>query len=51
MDEHELNKAIGYCILIIIAYYLVGIFIPILTWCVVGLVALRIYQEYLKCKK
>ena len=51
MDENQLNKTIGYGIIIIVAYYLIGTFIPMLTWVVAGLVALRIYQEIDKHKK
>lgn len=50
MDEKTFNKAIGYAIAIIIGYYIVGIFIPMLTWGVIGLVAFRIYQEVQKHK-
>ena len=51
MDEHQINKAIGYAIAIIAGYYLVGIFIPMLTWGVIGLIAVRVYQEHKKYKK
>lgn len=51
MDEKRLNKTIGYAITIIIGYHIVGIFIPMLTWGVIGLVAWRIYSEYLKHKR
>lgn len=50
MDEKQINKAIGYAIAIIVGYYLVGVFIPMLTWGVIGLVAVRVYQEYQKHK-
>jgi len=50
MDERRINKAIGYGIAIIIVYNLVGCFIPLLTWGVVGLVLFRVYQEYQKHK-
>lgn len=48
MDVKQLDKAIGYGIAIIVGYHLIGIFIPMLTWCVVGLVAFRIYLTYNK---
>jgi cytochrome b len=51
MDEQQLNKAIGYAIAIIVGYYLVGVFIPMLTWGVIGLVVIRIYQANQKYKK
>ena len=50
MDERQINKAIGYAVVIIVGYYLVGVFIPTLTWCVIGLVAVRIYQANQKHK-
>ena len=50
MDERRINKTIGYGIVIIIAYNIVGAFIPLLTWGVVGLVCFRIWQEYHKHK-
>ena len=50
MDETQLNKAIGYAIAIIIGYYVIGVFIPMLTWGVIGMVAWRVYQEYSKHK-
>jgi len=46
MHEKQLNKFIGYGITLIIAYYIVGAFIPMLTWTVIGLVVWRIYQEH-----
>lgn len=51
MDEKTFNKTIGYTIAIIIGYYIVGIFIPMLVWGVVGMVAFRIFHEYQKHKK
>jgi len=50
MDQRSTDKAIGYGIIIIICYHLIGVFIPILTWLVMGLVIFRIYQEYTKRK-
>jgi hypothetical protein len=51
MDDRTFNKTIGYCLAIILGYYIVGIFIPMLTWGVVGLVVFRIYQEHQKRKR
>ena len=51
MDDKQINKAIGYAIVIIIGYYVIGVFIPMLTWGVIGLVVIRIYQEQQKHKK
>jgi hypothetical protein len=50
MDEKQLNKTIGYAIAIIIGYYIIGVFIPMLTWGVVGLIAFRIFSEHQKHK-
>ncbi len=50
MDEQQLNKAIGYAIAIVIGYHIIGVFIPMLTWGVIGLVVFRVYQEYQKHK-
>jgi len=44
MDENHINRAIGYGLLLIIIYYILGIFIPVLVWGVIGLIVLRIYQ-------
>ena len=51
MDEKTFNKTIGYAIAIIIGYHVIGVFIPLLTWGVIGLVAFRVIQEYQKYKK
>ncbi len=45
MDENQINKTIGYGIMVIIAYHLIGMFIPVLTFGVIGLVVWRVYQE------
>ena len=50
MDPRSIDKAIGYGVIIIICYHIIGVFIPILTWLVTGLVIFRIYQEYTKHK-
>ena len=50
MDEQQLNKTIGYGIAIVISYHIIGVFIPLLTWGVVGMVAWRVYQEFNKHK-
>lgn len=44
MDERQINKAIGYAIVIIIGYHIVGVFIPMLTWGVVVVIVIRIIQ-------
>jgi hypothetical protein len=44
MDERQINKTIGYAIVIIIGYHIVGVFIPMLTWGVVVVIVIRIIQ-------
>ena len=51
MDNNQMNKAIGYAILIIIAYHIIGAFIPFLTYAVIFAVAGRIILFYLQSKK
>lgn len=51
MDEKQLNKAIGYAILVIVAYHLLGFLIPMLTYGVIGLVLIRIIHAYLDHKR
>ena len=50
MDDQQLNKFIGYSIGIILGYYILGFFIPLLTWGVILMVAFRIYQIHNKHK-
>ena len=50
MDEKQIDRTIGYAIVVIIGYHLIGVFIPMLTWGVIGLVAFRIYQATQKHK-
>lgn len=50
MDEQYLNKLVWQGILVVIAYYIVGAFVDYIVWGIVGLGALRIYQEYRKHK-
>ncbi len=51
MDENQINKAIYYGIALIIVYNIIGVFMPILTWGVFGLIAYRIFLEYQKHRK
>jgi len=51
MDEKTFNKTIGCAIVIILGYHIIGVFIPMLTWGVIVLIAFRIYQEVQKYKK
>ena len=46
MDLKYIDRAIGTGLIIIIAYHLIGIIIPLLTWLVFGLVIFRIYLTY-----
>jgi hypothetical protein len=50
MNEKEINKFIGYTIMLIFASYILQIIVPFLIWAVIGMVALRIYQSYNKYK-
>jgi len=45
MCEKEIDKYIGYCVVVIIGYYIIGLFINFVIVCVVGLVMVRIYIE------
>ena len=51
MDENQINKFIGYALVIIIAYHLLGFFMPMLTWGVAVAVAIRIIQIYQNNKR
>lgn len=46
MDLRYIDRAIGTGLIIIIAYHLIGIIIPLLTWGVIGLVIFRLYLTY-----
>lgn len=50
MDERNFNKFIGYSILLIILYHVLGFFIQYVTYGVVGLILFRIILEYQKRK-
>lgn len=43
MDVKHIDRAIGYGLVIIAGYYVVGVLIPVLVWGEIGLVAFRIY--------
>jgi hypothetical protein len=51
MDLRSIDKTIGYGVIIIIGYHIIGVFIPILTWGVIGLVIFRIYLTYQNHKR
>jgi hypothetical protein len=50
MDENNSNKAIGYALFLIIAYYLLELIVPFLFWVVVIMVVWRVYLETHKRK-
>lgn len=50
MHEREINKLIWQGIVLLIAYYILGFLIDYLVWGVIGMVVLRVYQEYQKHK-
>jgi len=50
MDDQQFNKYIGYSILVIIAYYVLGFIVPFLIWGVIVMIAWRVYQEFQKHK-
>ena len=50
MDQRSIDRTIGIGVIILVCYHIIGVFIPILTWIVTGLVIFRIYQEYTKHK-
>jgi hypothetical protein len=45
MDENNANRAIGYALFLIMAYYLLGMIMPLLWWGVVIMVIWRICLE------
>lgn len=47
MHENQ-NKLIGYMFLAIVAYYILSAILPFLILAVIGMVALRYYQEWKK---
>jgi hypothetical protein len=51
MDDKQLNKAIGYALSAIIAYYLLQVLIPFLIYGLVIWIAWRIFTEYKKHNK
>jgi hypothetical protein len=51
MDVKHIDRAIGYGFIIIAGYYVVGVFIPLLIWAELGLVAFRIYLVQRSRKK
>ncbi len=51
MDERQLNKFIGYAVMVICAYYVLQLIVPYLFYGVIFLIVWRAYQEYQKHKK
>ena len=45
MDEKQIEKSIGYLVVVILAYHIVGLFVDFLVWAVISLVVLRVYLE------
>jgi hypothetical protein len=50
MDENYTNRAIGYALFLIIAYYILQMILPLLWWAVVIMVVWRICLERNKFK-
>jgi hypothetical protein len=48
MDEHQIDRAIGFAVLLIIAFYLLQMVVPLLMWAIAALVAWRVYLAYHK---
>lgn len=51
MDEKQIHRLIGYLIIAIIAYQILSYVVSYLIYGVVGLVILRVLQEYHKNKR
>jgi len=51
MDERQLTKTIGYTVLVIIGYHIIGVFIPMLTYAVIAFIFYRIVTLYLNNKQ
>lgn len=51
MDEKQIHKLIGYAVVAIVAYHLLSFIVPYLMYAVMGLVLLRVAQEYYKNKR
>lgn len=50
MNDKQMEKFIGYALFAIVASYIVQAMIPFLIWCMVGMVAWRVYLSYNKYK-
>jgi hypothetical protein len=50
MDEHQIDKAIGFAVMLLIAFYLLQMVVPLLIWAIAILVAWRVYLAYHKHK-
>lgn len=51
MGNSQLDKAIGYAVVIIISYHIVGVFIPYLTYAVMIIVVWRAVSLFLQMRK
>ena len=45
MDDKQMQKFIGYAVMLIITYYILQMIVPFLFWGVIGMVVWRIYLE------
>lgn len=50
MDENNADRAIGYALFLILAYYILQMIVPLLWWVLVGMAVWRIYLERRKLK-
>jgi len=51
MDDSLITRAIGYGIIVIMAYHILGIFIPLVTYAVIALVLFRLLILFLHLKQ
>lgn len=51
MGEKQIETWIGGLAVVIVAYHIVSYFVEYLVWVVIGLVVLRVFQEYIKSKR
>jgi len=51
MDNSQLDKAVAYAVVIILAYHIAGVFIPYLTYAVVLILVWRVVSLFLGMRK
>jgi len=51
MDENRIHKLIGYLVLAFVAYQILTFVVPYLMYGVIGLVLIRVFQEYQKNRR